>query len=296
MRFTNILLPMLLVIAALSACDKPKPLTDARYEVTDQLFTRIKQNVDEATNLQIIQEIDHSRLGNAAGSIMPPAKVLIFSNPWLETVLIQKNPLIALDLPLRILAYESVPGGESKVIYNSFKYLRSRYDLDELKTVEAEYQQSYSHALQGIDEQHLASFANDQMNPDGIVTLTSNFEYSETIERVQAAIQSQDDTVGFGQVDFSARALEQGIILAPSTLILFGGPAPGAKAMARAPTLGLDAFCQKFLVWEDGNGQVYLSFNDLIALAERQDVKKSPALRVINYRLESVFSEALELN
>ena len=75
---------------------------------------------------------------------------------------------------------------------------------------------------------------------------------------------------------------------------MFGAPAPGAKAMAKAPTLGLDAFCQKLLVWEDAAGTVRVSFNDLLALADRQGVPKSLALRVINRRLKATFSEALE--
>ena len=77
-------------------------------------------------------------------------------------------------------------------------------------------------------------------------------------------------------------------------MILFGAPAPGASAMSDAPTLGLDAFCQKFLVWQNPGGQVYLSFNDLLALAERQDVSKSIALRLIDFRLGRTFREALE--
>jgi uncharacterized protein (DUF302 family) len=64
--------------------------------------------------------------------------------------------------------------------------------------------------------------------------------------------------------------------------------------MADAPTLGLDAFCQKLLVWEDESGAVQVSFNDLLAIAERQDVPKAVALRVINRRLGSTFSGALE--
>ena len=86
-----------------------------------------------------------------------------------------------------------------------------------------------------------------------------------------------------------------GVELQPNSLILFGGPAPGAKAMTKSPTLGLDAFCQKFLVWQDDEGKVYLSFKDLLALAERQNVAKSIPLRVINYRLNKVFGEALEI-
>ena len=296
MRVIVIYFTIILLLTGLSACEKPEPLTTARYEAPDQLFERIERNVHGAENLEQIQEIDHARLGDQAGSTMPPARVLIFSNRELETVLIQKNPLTALDLPLRVLAYESAPNGESKVVFNSFEYLRSRYHLGELVTVEADYNASFARALQGISEEQIASFSSDQMDPDGIITLSSPFDFAKTLERVHAAIQSQDDTVGFGQVDFRARSLELGIIHAPSTLILFGGPAPGAKAMAKSPTLGLDAFCQKFLVWEDDNGQVYLSFNDLLALAERQNAKKLPALRVINYRLNSVFEDALLLD
>mgnify|MGYP006097397727 CR=1 FL=1 len=79
----------------------------------------------------------------------------------------------------------------------------------------------------------------------------------------------------------------------PTTLILFGGPAPGAKAMNGAATLGLGAFCQKFLVWEDAKGGGHLSFNDLLAIADRQDVSKNIPLRVISFRLSKAFTPAL---
>ena len=153
--------------------------------------------------------------------------------------------------------------------------------------------ESIGQALQGIDKKQQSSFPSDAMDPDGIITIASPYNFLETIERVQAAIASQDDTVGFGEVDFQARAKSQGIDIAPNLLILFGGPAPGAKAMTKAPTLGLDGFCQKFLIWQDEQGAVYLSFNDLLVLAERQGVSKSIPLRVINYRLSSVFEDVL---
>jgi hypothetical protein len=47
-------------------------------------------------------------------------------------------------------------------------------------------------------------------------------------------------------------------------------------------------------VWQDEDQKVLLSFNDLLALAERQETGKSIALRVINRRLEKTFQEALE--
>lgn len=63
--------------------------------------------------------------------------------------------------------------------------------------------------------------------------------------------------------------------------------------MGSAPTLGLDAFCQKFLLWKDAKGAVHLSYSDLGALAKRQGVSNSLALRVIDFRLGRTFEPAL---
>jgi uncharacterized protein (DUF302 family) len=202
--------------------------------------------------------------------------------------------MIAIDLPLRVLAYESVPDGEDRVIFNSFDYLRSRYGLGDLSNLAAQFEATMSAALQGVAPGQIAVFENDTMQPDGIITLASPFDFETTIERVRATIDSQEDTVWFTEIDFQARAKEQGADIAPTRLLLFGGPAPGAKAMAKAPTLGLDGFCQTLLVWQDADGRVSVSFNDLLALANRQGVPKSVALHVINRRLKSVFGSALQ--
>ena len=146
---------------------------------------------------------------------------------------------------------------------------------------------------QGLPKQVITSFTRDEMQPDGIVTIKSPYGFEETLKRVNSAIDAQNDTMHFGTVDFQANAREQGIDIPSSYMILFGGPGPGGKAMHSAPTLGLDGFCQKFLVWQDGDGRTYLSFNDLVALAERQEASKTLALRVINFRLNKTFSDAL---
>jgi uncharacterized protein (DUF302 family) len=95
-------------------------------------------------------------------------------------------------------------------------------------------------------------------------------------------------------IDYQKKASAQAIKTLPATLILFGAPGPGAKAMSGAPTWGLDAFCQKFLVWQNESEQVFLGYNDILELAERQEVSKSLALRFVSYRLNSVFEEALK--
>ena len=278
-----------------TACGSDQPVAPERYLGSDKLFQQLKSNVAANSDWREVVEIDHSRLGQEAGSVMPPSHVLIFSVPSMEVSLIQQNPLVALDLPLRVLAYEETPGGVSKLIYNDYAYIESRYNLPERSKLKTAYEQSMAAALQGIPEDQIGSFQQSAIEDGGIITINSPLGFDETLQRVMDAIASQDDTVDFGIVDFQQQGEQQGVDLLPSTLILFGAPAPGAKAMSEAPTLGLDAFCQKFLVWQDGNGDVKLSFNDLLSLAERQGVGVSIPLRVISYRLNKVFSEALEI-
>ena len=288
-------LGLAILTLTVSGCGSPEPVSAERYVETDQMVARIEQNLVASSRLAKVVDIDHSRLGQQAGSPMPPARVVVFSDVELETKLIQKNPLVALDLPLRVLAFEDAKDNTSKVIFNDFDYLASRFRLEDANSTELgqRYRAGIKAAIEGIADLSVASFPNNEMSPDGIVTIESPYALEETIERVNAAINAQGDTMHFGVVDFQANARALGIEIAPSYLILFGGPGPGGKAMAEAATLGLDGFCQKFLIWEDPDGRIKLSFNDLLALADRQGTKKALALRVINYRLNKTFGDAL---
>ena len=278
-----------------AGCGGSEPIADERYIEPDRMVSLMEKNLASSATLLKVADIDHSRLGHQAGSPMPPARVLIFSDPQLESELIKQNPLAALDLPSRVLAFEDWRDSSIKVIYNTFDYLVSRYQLDPGSTVKLRdrYNANLGVAINGIASTAVAVFPSDTMSPDGIITISSPFGFDETVERVNEAIDAQGDTMHFGTVDFQANARELGVEITPSYLILFGGPGPGGKAMVKAPTLGLDGFCQKFLIWEDASGQVKLSFNDLLALAERQGVKKAIALRVINHRLKKTFGDAL---
>jgi hypothetical protein len=124
------------LMLSIAGCGGGKPVTAERYADPDRLFATMEDNVNAGARLEQIVAIDHSRLGAEAGSVMPPARVLIFSDPVLEAQLVEINPLIAIDLPLRALAYESVPDRSGEVIFDSFEYLRSRYGLDDLPALE----------------------------------------------------------------------------------------------------------------------------------------------------------------
>jgi uncharacterized protein (DUF302 family) len=84
----------------------------------------------KAKGMKIFARIDHASEGNAGGLKMPPTEVLIFGDPNIGTVLINAHPLLAIDLPLKVLARE---GENSQVwlVYNSPLYLQKRYGLEE---------------------------------------------------------------------------------------------------------------------------------------------------------------------
>lgn len=273
---------------------KPESIAESRYVEPDQLFQSLVANARSHTEFEVIVDIDHSRFGAEAGSPMPPSHVLIWSDPGLEAGILSINPVAAVDLPLRILAYEDPGTGRAAVIYNSYEFVARRHSLPEDSWLREGYESAVSKVTQGIPEAAIKVFASDDMPDKGLVTLKSPHDFETTKKRIQNAIHAQSDTVDFGEVDFAARSKAHGIELRPLQLILFGGPGPGGKAMASAPTLGLDAFCQKLLIWQDKDETVYVTFNDLLSLAKRQQVSGGLALQVINRRLKDGFLKALE--
>lgn len=273
---------------------KEEPVSASRYIEPDMLYAMVEANIEGQADFEVITEIDHSRLAAAVDSPMPPAHVLIWSDSELDTAILKHNPIAAIDLPLRILAYEDPATGQAAVIANSYDFIAQRYALPEDEVTRSQYEDAIAKATKGIPENAIATFPSDSMSNAGLITLDSPYDFATTEERLITSITAESDTVMFGVVDFAERAKKHGASLRPMRLILFGAPGPGGKAMASAPTLGLDAFCQKLLIWEDASGSVHVTWNDLLALAERQQVSGGLALKVINYRLSKTFTNALE--
>ena len=79
-------------------------------------------------NLTLIANIDHSGGAKQVGLTMQEAHVLIFGNPKGGTPLMIASPLLALDLPLKVLVWQSADH-QVWVSTNSVMYLRDRYAI-----------------------------------------------------------------------------------------------------------------------------------------------------------------------
>ena len=64
----------------------------------------------ESQGLRVFGIIDHQDAAKKVGEEMAPARVIVFGNPKLGTQLMHDNPLIGLDLPMKLLVWEDAKG------------------------------------------------------------------------------------------------------------------------------------------------------------------------------------------
>jgi uncharacterized protein (DUF302 family) len=86
------------------------------------------QEIIRSRNLTLFAHIDHSGEARRVGLTMQEAHVLIFGNPKGGTPLMIASPLLALDLPLKILVWQSADE-QVWVSTTSVTYLRDRYAI-----------------------------------------------------------------------------------------------------------------------------------------------------------------------
>jgi uncharacterized protein (DUF302 family) len=98
----------------------------SQFSVDDTL-RRLEQVIRDR-GLTLFAHFDHSGEAAKAGLTMLPAHVLVFGNPIAGTPLMIASPLVALDLPLRVLVWQDV-GGQVLVSYNEPAFLAQRYHI-----------------------------------------------------------------------------------------------------------------------------------------------------------------------
>jgi uncharacterized protein (DUF302 family) len=101
----------------------------------------------------------------------------------------------------------------------------------------------------------------------GLMTAKSKFGARETADRLASAVEARGMTV-FARIDHAAGAQQAGLELAPIELLVFGNAKAGTPLMQANPLVGID-LPLKALVWCDGSGAVWLTYNDPYWIAGR---------------------------
>jgi uncharacterized protein (DUF302 family)/uncharacterized membrane protein YidH (DUF202 family) len=104
----------------------------------------------------------------------------------------------------------------------------------------------------------------------GIIDRPSNYSVEQTVDRLKNILQAKGVTL-FALVDHSGEAEKVGMKMRDTKLVIFGSPKAGTPLMLAAPSIAID-FPLKILVWEDGEGKVWISYNSPEYLKERHGV------------------------
>ncbi len=111
----------------------------------DSVYTALRSALNANSAISIIAEVDHQANAQAVNIDLPPIRLIVFGNPNLGTPLLSEVQSVGIDLPQKILVYQSAEG-EVTVAYNDPYYIAERHgiseDLPQLSTI--------NNALQGL--------------------------------------------------------------------------------------------------------------------------------------------------
>jgi uncharacterized protein (DUF302 family) len=107
---------------------------------------------------------------------------------------------------------------------------------------------------------------------NGIAIILSNHSVDETVQKIKTILQSKSITL-FAVIDHSGEAAKAGLKMPNTKLLVFGNPKGGTPLMLDAPSTAID-LPLKILVAEDGQGKVWISYNNAEYLQERHGFPK----------------------
>jgi uncharacterized protein (DUF302 family) len=108
------------------------------------------------------------------------------------------------------------------------------------------------------------------MSSHGIVRLESPYVFADTVQRLLAAFAEKGIKV-FVTIDQQTEARAAGLVMPPTTLIVFGNPKAGTPLMLANPQVGID-LPLRVLVCEPEPGQVAVLFTAASEIIERHSL------------------------
>jgi uncharacterized protein (DUF302 family) len=126
------------------------------------------------------------------------------------------------------------------------------------------------------------------MAVEGLTTIRSGFAPEQTLLRLEAELTARGMTI-FARIDHAAGAAAAGLSLRPTTVLVFGQAKGGTPLMQAVQTIGID-LPLRALVWQDEDGQTWLSYNEPIWLAQRHGLgdRAATALATLTAALRAI--------
>jgi uncharacterized protein (DUF302 family) len=239
----------------------------ARLKSVDAVVAEITRRIDKDNSLELVRTIDYTRRAGMFGFPMRPTKLMVFANPVLDAQLIRAEPLLALELPYRVLVHQK-PNGSLELLFNPRAYLEKRFGYSGplLDRYESQLAEVIS-GLRGVAVKAVPP--GDVKLRGGLNIAKSRYSVDETVANLLKAVIADGAYHWFVEVDHQRDAAAQGIGLGPMKLVFFGRPKLGARVMKTDVSLGLEYLAERVLIWQTESG-VQVAYDDLYWQAIRR--------------------------
>ncbi|RRS32624.1 MAG: hypothetical protein P794_00760 [Epsilonproteobacteria bacterium (ex Lamellibrachia satsuma)] len=126
-----------LIALSLVGCDNKKGAFLETVETQNDVPTAVNKLIAKIKEqkLTYFETIDHSKNAKDVGLRLTPETVVVFGNPNMGTVLMQCNPSMGLDLPLRML-FSTDYEGRTTITYTNPEYWSLKHNIKEKKCLD----------------------------------------------------------------------------------------------------------------------------------------------------------------
>jgi uncharacterized protein (DUF302 family) len=115
----------------------------------------------------------------------------------------------------------------------------------------------------------LGTHAGDQ-DSKGMLSIQSDADLQTTVDRLVNAVE-QKGLRHFATINHGDNVNDAGLELRGTVLVIFGNPAMGGRLMQVDQAVAID-LPQRMLVWEGGDGSIWVGWNDPLWLARRHGI------------------------
>lgn len=126
--FISLIIPVILMGQNTKNMENHLSISPSHHSV-EETVSRIESQL-KALNIPVFAKFDHSKNAQSVNLQLRPTQVIVFGAPAVGTPLMELNPAIAIELPLRIAVWED----ENKKVWMAFpqmKPLAEKYKLQD---------------------------------------------------------------------------------------------------------------------------------------------------------------------
>lgn len=133
MMIERVMVTLLAAVLTLPALAADGLIKKSSAHSTDETVKRFKA-VLEKKGIRVFAHVNHQKNAQGKNLELSDVQLLIFGNPLLGTPLMQANPTIGIDLPMKLLVWEDTQG-KVWLAYNDPRYLVGRHGIDNREAI-----------------------------------------------------------------------------------------------------------------------------------------------------------------